>query len=115
MTTTQADSHPATRTVTVKLRPRYDEQGEEMLWLASWIVDADGTEGEWFYSGTGTLGETFDPPADAIGVRIRRWPSRGMDPEFVDLDLGEAGLSIIDRGLAFDRPQRRNILATLTG
>lgn len=114
MTTTQAERLSTQRVVTLNLRTRFDEQGEEMLWLVSWIVSMDGTEGEWFYSGTGCKDDRYSAPYDAIGVRIRRWPSRGMDPEFVDLDVGSDGLSIIDRGLPFDRPQPRNVFTAQT-
>ena len=98
------------RTVTLNFRPRMDEQGENMLWFVSWIVGEDGSEGEWFYSGTSCQGRHFPAPAEAIGLRLRRWPSPGIDPEYVDLVLHEEHQVVTDRGLQFDRRQTHSLL-----
>ena len=106
---TQAAEAPASateRTITLNLRRRLDEQGESMLWFVSWVVGDDGEEGEWFYSGVDSASGAYQAPANAIGLRIRRWPSPGTDPEYVDLPLNsEAAQTVTDRGLQFDRRQ----------
>ena len=77
-----------------------------MIWFASWLVGAEGVEGGWFHSARGAAGIRVSVPADATGVRIRRWPSDGLDAEYADVfDL--AGLASIDAaGLGFDKEQR---------
>ena len=59
-----------------------NEQGEPMRLLASWLL-GDG-EGENFYSGTGGDSMTHTIPPDARGYRLRRWPSEGLAPEYLD-------------------------------
>ena len=64
-----------------------NEHGYGLLWFGSWIVGDDGAEGEWFYSGRGGETRTAAIPEGAIGVRVRRWPSEGIEAEYADVLL----------------------------
>jgi hypothetical protein len=87
-----------------------NEHGGRMLWFGAWLVSNDGDEGPWFYSGRGAEITTHQTPAGAVGLRLRRWPSEGLDPEYVDLTLN--GASDIDPlMLDFDRAQPHSRLA----
>jgi hypothetical protein len=44
-------------------------------WMGSWVVSRDGEEGEYFHESVGGQTTTHTPPADAIGIRLRWWPS----------------------------------------
>lgn len=59
-----------------------NEQHEPMRLLASWLVG--GGEGANFYSGTGGAATAHPVPAGARGYRLRRWPSEGLAPEYLD-------------------------------
>jgi hypothetical protein len=65
-----------------------NEHGERMLWYGSWLVSADGVEGDGFYSGRGGETGRYVMPTTAVGLRVRRWPNEGLEPEYADvLDL----------------------------
>ena len=82
---------------------RVSDFGEPMAWFGAWLVGDGSVEGAWFYSGRGAAETSHAPPADAVGVRLRFWPSEGLDPEYLDLPLPEGGL--IETGqLDYDRP-----------
>ena len=66
-----------------------NEDGYGLLWFASWIADDTGTEGDWFYCGRGGESSNEAIPAEAIGVRVRRWPSEGLDAEYADVLFDE--------------------------
>ena len=84
-----------------------NEHGAPMLWFASWLVGNEGCEGDWVYSGRGGESALAAVPADATGVRIRRWPSEGLEPEYVDVDLAATqGGELRVGGLDFDTVQR---------
>lgn len=89
----------------------HNEHGDSMLWFGSWLVGTEGAEGPWFYSGRGGDRGQYPVPAEATGVRIRRWPNEGFDAEYVDVfDLAgqqEIGPATLD----FDQPQRFSMLA----
>lgn len=75
-----------------------NEHGERMLWAGSWLVGSAGAEGDGIYSGRGGERRRYHVPPAATGVRIRRWPNEGLEPEYVDvLDLA---------GVAELRPER---------
>ena len=102
----------ATRTarlVTVRWDVLPNEHGGKMLWLGSWLVGNSDVEGPWFYSGCGGGMSEIVPPEDASGIRIRRWPSDGLTPEYNDvgLDIG----SIATSELQFDRRQPHSRLS----
>ena len=61
--------------------------GQPMPWFGSWLVGDGETEGDWFHSGRGAAETTHEPPDEAVGVRLRFWPSEGLDPEYIDLPL----------------------------
>lgn len=73
-----------------------------MIWFGSWLVGNEGNEGGWFHSARGGAEVVVDIPAEATGIRVRRWPSDGLDAEYADvLDL--EGLGSLDAGgLDFD-------------
>lgn len=58
-----------------------NEQDQPMRLLASWLLAEH--EGTIFYSGSGGT-VTAPVPHQAIGFRLRRWPSEGIAPEFLD-------------------------------
>ena len=88
-----------------------NEQGRPMIWFGSWLVDDDGAEGNWFHSDRGSAEVRVSIPADAIGLRIRRWPNDGFDAEYADI-LDLAGRADIDAGaLDYDRRQRFSLLS----
>ena len=77
--------------LTIEFPALPNEQGSAMLWLASWLHE-DGSEGAWVYSGRGGESITLEAPAGA-GVRIRRWVSDGLPPEYADAPLAADRLS----------------------
>ena len=80
-----------------------------MLWFGAWLVGHDGSEGAWFHSGRGAAEGRYPVPAEATGIRIRRWPSDGFDAEYADLlDLSLPALLAND--LEFDRRQQFSLL-----
>ena len=44
-------------------------------WMASWLVSREGEEGEYFFEGQGSQQTQHDVPVEAIGFRLRWWPS----------------------------------------
>ena len=82
-----------------------NEEGFGLLWFGSWIVDDEGVEGEWFYSGRGGETQTAAIPEEAIGVRIRRWPSEGLEAEYADMLLGREPDEVWAEQLNFDTKQ----------
>ena len=82
-----------------------NEHGYGLLWLGSWIIDDEGAEGDWFYSGRGGSTQTEAIPDDAIGVRIRRWPSEGLEAEYVDVLLSDHVTEVWAQQLNFDVKQ----------
>ena len=71
--------------------------GQPMPWFGSWLVGDGETEGDWFHSGRGAAETSHEPPEDAVGVRLRFWPSEGLDPEYIDLPLPDSGTNRDDR------------------
>jgi hypothetical protein len=80
-----------------------NEQGEPMRWFGSWLR-ADGQEGGWFYTGRGNETTAHRVPAGMTGVRVRRWLSEGLDPEYVDHALDGSGV-LDTSALDFDAPR----------
>lgn len=80
--------------------------GQPMPWFGSWLIGADGIEGDWFHSERGEAATEHDVPAGATGVRLRFWPSEGLDPEYVDVALpaGVEAHAIDTAALDLDRP-----------
>ena len=77
-----------------------------MLWFASWLIGHDGQEGGWFHSARGEKTVTVQVPSNATGVRIRRWPSEGLDPEYVDVELDDRPSEIWVDAIDFGTTQR---------
>lgn len=77
--------------------------GQPMPWFGSWLVGDGETEGDWFHSGRGAAETAHAPPDEAVGVRLRYWPSEGLDPEYIDLPLPDTGL-IETIALDYDHP-----------
>jgi hypothetical protein len=81
-----------------------NEHGGQMLWAGAWLVGGAGEEGPAIYSGRGGEAGRYRVPAAATGVRIRRWPNEGLEPEYADvLDLN--GNELRPEHLDFDRKQ----------
>ena len=87
-----------------------NEEGGPMRWFGSWLVGAEGAEGEWFYSGYGGERTEHPVPPHAAGVRIRRWTSEGLNPEYADLPL-DGREHIRTAELDFNTPQPHRLLA----
>jgi hypothetical protein len=69
------------RSLSLTLPRLINEQDQPMRLLASWLLPEH--EGAVFYSGNG--GTVRAPvPAEAVGFRLRRWPSEGLAPEYLD-------------------------------
>jgi hypothetical protein len=82
-----------------------NEHGDQMLWAGAWLVGGVGEEGEAIYSGRGGERSRHPIPAGATGMRIRRWPNEGLEPEYVDvLDLTLVE-DLRPEQLDFERPQ----------
>lgn len=94
----------------MQLRIRWHEAtsdfGLAMAWFGSWLIGADGQEGEWFHSARGAAETEHAAPPGATGVRLRFWPSEGLDPEYIDVSLpAQASAHTIDTAvLNFNRP-----------
>lgn len=70
---------PAVLRLTLPQLP--NEHREPMRLLAAWLCDEG--EGAIFYSGSGGTLDVSVPPG-ARGYRLRRWPSEGLAPEYLD-------------------------------
>lgn len=69
------------RALRLELPRLINEQDEPMRLLASWLFSEH--EGANFYSGAGGV-VSAAIPAGAFGYRLRRWPSEGLAPEYLD-------------------------------
>lgn len=56
---------------------------ERKKWLGAWLVSREGEEGDYFYDGPGGTTTTHDIPADALGLRLRWWPSANTPANLV--------------------------------
>ncbi|MFN0094955.1 MAG: hypothetical protein ACKVVT_09270 [Dehalococcoidia bacterium] len=74
-----------------------NEQERPMIWFAAWLVGDAGVEGDWFHSARGAAEVTVAIPADATGLRIRKWPNDGFEAEYADI-LDLARLRTLDAG-----------------
>src|SRR5438128_2437573 len=96
----------ATRTLVIHWPYLPNEHGERMLWFGSWLAEGVDAESSWFYCGRGGERGAYAVPDGATGVRIRRWPNEGLDPEYVDVfDLADKQ-ELRPEALDFDAPQR---------
>jgi len=80
-----------------------------MLWFGSWLVGDRGQEGGWFHSARGPAEGRYPVPPEATGLRIRRWPSDGLDAEYADVlrtDTAEIDAAALD----FDTRQPYSVL-----
>ena len=82
-----------------------------MLWFGSWLSGDDGAEGAWFYSGHGGDVASYAIPAQATGLRIRRWPNEGLDAEYADILSLDSVRNVAPATLDFDAPQPFSHLA----
>ena len=98
MSTDPAASTPASHRepangtrLTIHWEKRLNELGDPLLWFASWLLAPTQTqaeaEGDAFYSGHGNETTAHPIPPDAVGARIRCWPSEALEAEYVDLAL----------------------------
>jgi hypothetical protein len=82
-----------------------NEHGRRMLWFGSWLIGEGDNEGGWFYSGRGGERARYEAPAAATGLRIRRWPNEGFEPEYADVLSLDGVAELAADALAFDRRQ----------
>ncbi len=54
-------------------------EGDRRSWLSSWIVSADGEEGEFLFDGVGGTTTVHKIPAEAVGIRFRWAPRAAGD------------------------------------
>ena len=92
-----------------------NEQGRPMLWFGSWLVGADGSEGGWFHSARGGAEGAYSIPAGATGVRIRRWPNDGLEPEYADHSPLEDITELVATDLDFESRQQFSLLPEYFG
>jgi len=97
--------------ITVTWPREQNEHGRPLLWFGSWLQGNDGSEGAWFYSGHGGDRGDYPVPADAIGLRVRRWPNEGLDAEYADVLKLEGLAELAPESLDFDAPQPFSHLA----
>ncbi len=90
-------------TLTITWHEQTSDFGEPMPWFGSWLVGDGKTEGDWFHSARGAAETSHQPPPNAVGVRLRFWPSEGLDPEYVDLPIPDSG-RIDTAQLDYDHP-----------
>lgn len=69
------------RTLCLDLPHQINEQDEPMRLLASWLLAEH--EGAVFYGGSGGAVRASIPD-QVRGFRLRRWPSEGLAPEYLD-------------------------------
>jgi hypothetical protein len=106
----QETSMTEDRSITVAWPETLNEKGKPMLWLGAWLVGSEGVEGDWFHSGRGGGQTSHEIPAEATGVRLRKWPAEGLAPEYADMTPIES--SRIDAStLPFERPQPFSLLS----
>ena len=95
-------------TIVVEWASETNEEGGPTRWLGSWLVSGDAVEGAWFYGGYGGERTTHAVPAGATGIRVRKWLSEGLDPEYIDVGLN--GETVVQTGaLDFDAPQPHRV------
>lgn len=73
--------------LTVHWPDELNEHNQRLLWFGSWLIGGDGEEAGWFYSGRGNEVGLYPVPDGATGTRLRRWPSEGIDAEYVDVSF----------------------------
>ena len=91
--------------ITVRWPADLNEHGSPLLWFGSWLTGSTGAEGSWFYSGRGGEHAEYPVPAEATGLRIRRWPNEGLDAEYSDVIAIEKLSELHPSALDFDAPQ----------
>ncbi len=76
-----------TRALRIRWVGEISDFGQPMPWFGAWLVEDGSHEGDWFHSGRGAAETVHQLPPEAVGVRLRFWPSEGLDPEYVDVPL----------------------------
>ena len=80
-----------TRALRIRWAGEISDFGRPMPWFGAWLVEDGAREGDWFHSGRGAAETVHQLPVEAVGVRLRFWPSEGLDPEYVDVPLERIG------------------------
>ena len=91
-----------TGSITVRWPAELNEHGAPLLWFGSWLTGSTGAEGSWFYSGRGGEHAEYPIPAEATGLRIRRWPNEGLDAEYSDVIALDKLSELLPAALDFD-------------
>lgn len=79
-------------------------------WLGAWLVSQEGEEGDYFYDGPGGRQTTHCVPPEAIGFRLRWYPSE--NEVSVNLELGPMA-SVVDDYLFAEQAGPELTLAVL--
>lgn len=74
-------------------------------WLGAWLVSRDGEEGEYFYDDVGGQVTTHTVPPEAVGLRLRWWPSDNT----VELNLEFGPLATVAEDYFFPEGPERTI------
>lgn len=109
MTERQAAGQDSGAAVTIDWETEANEEGGPTRWFGSWLLAGEPVEGPWFYGGYGGERTEHAMPPGARGVRVRKWVSEGLDPEYVDVLLTGGG-HVRTGALDFDTPQDHRIL-----
>ena len=83
---------------------------ERKRWLGSWLVSRDGEEGDYFYDGPGGQETMHTVPPNAVGFRLRWWPSSNT----VELNLEIGPIATLAEDYFFPQgPERATKVAAL--
>ena len=91
-------------TLTIVWHEQTSDFGQPMPWFGSWLVGDGETEGDWFHSGRGAAQTSHETPDEAVGVRLRFWPSEGLDPGVHRSAVARIGGVIKTSALDYDHP-----------
>lgn len=72
-----------TSTITIDWGEHDLPESKRRSWLPSWVVSADGEEGEFLYDGIGGTTTTHEVPENALGIRFRWAPQ--VNEEFPEM------------------------------
>lgn len=88
------------RTLTIDWGEHDLEPRDRRTWLAAWLVDRDGVEGDFFYDGPAGTTTTHEIPETAVGMRLRCWPPE--NPASPNSSAGAGGRPYATKPFWFD-------------
>lgn len=80
-----------TKKLTIDFGQQSEPAESRHRWMASWLLDTNGMEGDFFYDGPGGSEQSFDVPANAVGFRLRCWVARQRDSTMLPPQYFPAG------------------------